>query len=113
MQDQPIQPCFAITELQRYLLQSPDDIMVIDVRSQEEYNDRHIPVAVNIPLSELKDQSKKFPKNKLIVTTCGKGGGRSAQGAAILQQEGFINVSYLCGGVLGWFDHCNTISKQV
>jgi rhodanese-related sulfurtransferase len=113
MQEQPIQPCFAITELHRSLLYSPGDIMVIDVRSKEEYNDRHIPAAVHVPLGELKDQSKEFPKNKQIVTTCGKGGGRSALGAAILKQEGFIHVSYLCGGTLGWFDHCNTISKQV
>ena len=111
MQEKPIQPCFAIAELNKSLLQSPDDIMVIDVRSQEEYNDKHIPGAVNISLSELKDQSKKFSKNKLIVTTCGKGGGRSEQGAAILQQQGFTNVSYLCGGTFGWFDHSNAISQ--
>lgn len=70
----------------------------------EEFAKKHIPGAINIPLSELESHSKKLSKDATIITTCGKGGGRSAQGAEILNQLGFNNANYLCGGTFGWYE---------
>ena len=94
--------CIAREELKRLLQQSPEKVLIIDVRSSEEYTDEHIPAAVNISLFELENRSKEFSKESIIVTACKKGGGRSAQAADWLRQNGF-NSGWLCGGTTGWF----------
>ncbi|PKP12885.1 MAG: hypothetical protein CVU08_08165 [Bacteroidetes bacterium HGW-Bacteroidetes-3] len=84
-------------------LESKNEIIIIDVRSNEEYNEKHIPDAINIPLDKLEKEAKTFDKNKFYITVCGKGGSRSATGAEKLNQMKF-NVLWLCGGTFGWFD---------
>jgi rhodanese-related sulfurtransferase len=84
-------------------LKSKNDIIIIDVRSQEEYNEKHIPNAINIPLNKLEKEAKKFDKNNFYITACGKGGNRSAAGAEKLTQMKF-NAHWLCGGTFGWFE---------
>ena len=83
---------------------SPDRFIIIDVRSKEEYAEKHIPGAINIPLGDLESRSKELSKQTLLITTCGKGGGRSAQAAEKLKQWGFIKAIFLCGGTFGWYD---------
>lgn len=107
MQDQKIQECFAITDLQQLIKQSPDKLTIIDVRCPEEYAAKHIPGAINFPLNELENRTKVLSKQTIIITACGKGGGRSEQGAALLKQMGFINANFLCGGTFGWYDIIN------
>ena len=104
MQEQKIQECFALADLQQLLKQSPDQLTIIDVRSPEEFAEKHIPGAINIPLSELESRSNELSKQAIIITACGKGGGRSAQGAELLQGMGFNNSKFLCGGTFGWYD---------
>jgi rhodanese-related sulfurtransferase len=93
-----------LAELQQLLNQSPDQIIIIDVRSPEEYAEKHIPGAINIPLGELESRSKELSEQALIITACGKGGGRSAEAAAILKQQGFSKAFFLCGGTVGWYE---------
>jgi rhodanese-related sulfurtransferase len=93
--------CIAQEELKRLLQQSPEKILIIDVRSPEEYTEKHIPAATNILLNELGNRSTEFSKESIFVTVCGKGGGRSAQAADMLKQKGF-NAGWLCGGTAGW-----------
>jgi rhodanese-related sulfurtransferase len=97
--------CFALADLQQLLKQSPDQIIIIDVRSSEEYTEKNIPGAINIPLDELESRLIKLSKQAIIITVCGKGGGRSAQAAERLQQIGFTNAAFLCGGTFGWYDN--------
>ena len=96
------QDCIALVELKQL---SPEKIFVIDVRSAGEYEAQHIPVAINIPLDKLEETASTFDKNKRYVTACGKGGGRSAQAAELLQQIGFNNAKFLCGGTFGWYNN--------
>lgn len=84
--------------------QSPDQLIIIDVRSPEEYAEKHIPAAINIPLDELESRSNELSKQAIIITTCGKGGGRSAQAVELLQQMGFSNAKFLCGGTFEWYE---------
>jgi rhodanese-related sulfurtransferase len=109
MQEQIIQEpiatgCFAIEQLQQLIKESPEQVTIIDVRSPEEFAEKHIPGAINIPLGELKSRSGELSKQAIIITACGKGGGRSAQAAELLKQSGFSKANYLCGGTLGWFE---------
>jgi rhodanese-related sulfurtransferase len=104
MPEQKIQSCFAIEDLQQLIKQSPDQVTVIDVRNPEEYTEKHIPGAINIPLSELDSRSNELSKQSIIITACGKGGGRSAEAAALLSQQGFTKAIFLCGGTVGWYE---------
>jgi rhodanese-related sulfurtransferase len=71
----------------------------------EEYTEKNIPSAINIPLDELESRSIELSREAMIITVCGKGGGRSAQAAERLQQIGFSNAAFLCGGTFGWYDN--------
>ena len=89
---------------------SPSDVKnrqqggeIIDVRSPEEFAEKHVPGAVNLPLGELENTVVGFDKNAVLVIACGKGGGRSAAGAETLRQLGF-RATWLCGGTFGWLE---------
>ncbi len=46
------------------------DIVVLDVRSREGYNEGHLPGAVNIPFEELPSRMKELSKQKDVITYC-------------------------------------------
>ncbi|MCB9762110.1 MAG: MFS transporter [Alphaproteobacteria bacterium] len=76
--------------------------VVIDVRSPAEYAEAHVDGALNIPLDLLADRAAELSTDAPLVTACGKGGGRSEQGAALLRELGFASVRSLCGGTSAW-----------
>lgn len=94
--------CIEIDELKQ-ALESNQKIQLIDVRSREEYDQEHIPDAINIALTDLKDSIRKLDKNYLFVTICGKGGGRSAEGSRVLKGLG-MKAIWLCGGTERWVE---------
>jgi len=81
------------------------DVFIVDVRSPEEFAAGHVTGAVNIPLDTLGARAAGLPRDALIVTVCGKGGGRSDRGAQELRAHGFKRVRSLCGGTDGWRKH--------
>lgn len=76
---------------------------LFDVRSKDEYDQRHIPNAIHLPLEELEKIVRYLNCNTLYVTVCGKGGGRSEEGAGIISEMGLKSAS-LVGGTFGWFE---------
>ncbi len=80
-----------------------DNAVIIDVRTQEEWDAGHIPDAVHIPLSDVKSRLEDFKayEGKTLVMQC-RSGKRSAKAANILLDAGFINVSNLKGGIMAW-----------
>jgi len=84
------------------LIAKGGQLVIIDVRSKEEYTERHIPQAINIPLDNLAENLTSLSKENMIITACGSGGGRSAKAALQLQTQGFANARWLCGGTFGW-----------
>ena len=63
---------------------------VIDVRSESEYQDRHLPEAINIPLSHLSEAIGEHVPDKAqaILLHC-MAGGRSGIGQGILRRMGY------------------------
>ena len=93
----------SLAELKQ-LLNNNENIMVIDVRSREEYNDKHIPFAKNL-LIEIIEAGNFIPEpNKIIITACGKGGGRSERAAKYLRENNNNEVYFLDGGTFGWIE---------
>jgi rhodanese-related sulfurtransferase len=97
-----IKTCIEVDEVKQ-ALQTNKKIQIIDVRSKEEYEQAHIPNALNISLLNLKESISELDKNFQFVTACGKGGGRSAEGAKILKEYG-LNAIWLCGGTNKWLN---------
>ena len=85
--------------------------------SKEEFEQSHIPNALNISLQSLKDHISQLDKNFQFITACGNGGGRSAEGAKLLNELGF-NAIWLCGGTNKWINtrwnktNCNSFNQQ-
>jgi phage shock protein E len=66
---------------------------VIDVRTPAEFADGAYPGAVNIPVSVLPARMNELePKDKPIILYCASGA-RSGQGARLLKQAGFKDVT--------------------
>jgi len=95
------QNCISKEEVES-LIQKGHTVKIIDVRDPKEYNELHIPQAINIPVDKLESNLPLFEKETLIVTACGKGGGRSTEAANLLHTLGYANTKWLCGGTYGW-----------
>ena len=78
-------------------------VQIIDVRSKEEFDNNHIKNAIHIPLDALKENSVLLNKKNHYVTACGKGGGRSINGAKLLSDL-LYKANWLCGGTNEWMD---------
>lgn len=84
------------------LVADPDRFHLIDVRDAEDFAAAHVTGAVHIPLAEIEDRAGDLPAGKTPVTICGKGGGRSAEAAEILNRLGRPDALWLEGGTTGW-----------
>ena len=92
-------------ELGHMIIDGDPDFMVIDVRSEEEYNAFHIEPSINIPLEELlmPETLDELDDEKLLILYS-NGGTHAAQGWVLLQQQGFDNCTVLLGGLNYWMD---------
>ena len=77
--------------------------VVVDVCEPKEFSAGHVPNAINLPLSSLKDRLRDLEKhkNKPIIVSC-RSGNRSLKGAVILRKHGFATVYNLAGGLQAW-----------
>lgn len=65
---------------------------LVDVRTPAEFAEGNVPGSVNIPLDQVQNQLAKFKNHENIVVFC-RSGNRSGQAKAILEQNGFTNVT--------------------
>ncbi|OOB78722.1 MAG: dehydrogenase [Epulopiscium sp. Nuni2H_MBin003] len=74
-----------------------DNIQLVDVRTEHEYNSSHIEGAINIPHDMLREKLALLDKDKIIIVYCNKGvTGNAAQN--ILLNYGFTKVYNISGG---------------
>ncbi len=93
-------PAFVNTR-EAYALYQQNDVFVLDVREQFEWDEFHIPNTTLIPLGELAGRVNEVPRDAKIVVVC-RSGNRSQEGRDILKQAGFENVTSMNGGVVDW-----------
>ena len=78
------------------------EVIVLDVRPEEEYRAGHIPGAISIPVKELKRRLSELPKDQEIVAYCrGPYCVMSDQAVEILHSKGY-QATRLDEGVLDW-----------
>lgn len=86
---------------QAYNLTQDANVVLLDVRTQEEWDAYHAPNAVHIPLDQLAARTSELPQDKDIVVIC-RSGNRSQTGRDTLLSAGFENVTSVRGGLLAW-----------
>lgn len=74
---------------------------VLDVRTQEEWDEYHAPNTTLIPLDELQSRLNELPKDQEVVVVC-RSGNRSQQARDILINAGF-NATSMAGGLKEWY----------
>lgn len=83
-------------------LRRGDDLVVIDVRPEEEYAAGHLPGALSIPLDELAKRIRGLPKDREIVAYCrGRYCAYSHVAVDLLRKRGF-RASRLEEGLPEW-----------
>lgn len=99
-QDKPI--TMIESEELRGRIAGGEKIVVIDVRSKEEFSASHVEGAVNIPADQLTTDISNYSPDTLIVTVCNLGGARSCNAAETLRGLGYENAVPLQGGMRKW-----------
>ncbi len=100
-------PVITSAELARRLPQQggqnggPESVVLLDVRNRSEYQERHVPGALHIPLGFLPQRLDEVPHDKTVVTQCASGY-RSQIAASLLHAAGFPNAVTLNEDVEVW-----------
>ena len=81
--------------------------VLLDVREAWELAIARVAEAVHIPMGEVPARLTELDRDRDIVVLC-RSGGRSAQVAGFLEQQGFENVWNLTGGILAWSDQLDS-----
>jgi len=89
------------TELAAWIIESRADYRLIDLRTPAEFEQYHIPTAVNIPMNVL-TESGLGRQEKLVLYS--EGGIHSAQAWMLLLAQGYKSVYMLKGGLDEWKD---------
>lgn len=77
---------------------SENELTVLDVRTDKEWNDGHIEGATHIHGGILQNRIGELPQDKPVAVVCGSGY-RASIAASFLKREGFQNVSNVLGGM--------------
>ncbi len=85
-------------------LESDENAVILDVRTEDEFNDGIIPNAINIDIhkgQEFIAELEALDKSKNYYVYC-RSGARSAKACQIMNELGFENAYNLMGGILDW-----------
>jgi len=95
-------------ELARWIIEKRQDYQLIDIRQPWQFDDYHIPTAINIPLEQLFQEAglQQFSRGKQIVLY-GLGAGHAAQAQLLLSLKGY-NALSLREGISAWWDDVMT-----
>ena len=89
----------SVQDLADWIILAKMDFKLIDLRTEQEYNEYHIPNSENVALTALEKTS--IPKTEKIVLYS-EGGIHSAQAWMLLKAKGYKGVYILFGGLEDW-----------
>ena len=84
------------------MMEEETDYIILDVRRPDEFADKHIPNAINVPNETIgEEEIPELPdKDQMILVYC-RSGNRSKQASEKLAALGYTNV-YEFGGINDW-----------
>ena len=86
----------------KQIMDTEEGYIILDVRTQEEYDEGHIPGATQISHEEIAEKAEEVlpDKNQLILVYC-RSGRRSKIAAEALAELGYTNIKEF-GGIIDW-----------
>ena len=92
------------------MMEEESGYIILDVRTPEEFRERHIPNAINIPNETIGSEDiQELPdKDQLILVYC-RSGNRSKQASGKLAELGYTNIVEI-GGINDWTG--DTVSEK-
>ena len=86
----------------REIMDTEEGYIILDVRTQAEYDEKHISGAILIPDYEIKERAEEelTDKDQLILVYC-RSGRRSKLAAEALVELGYTNIKEF-GGIIDW-----------
>lgn len=89
-------------ETAKQIMDTSKDYVILDVRTQEEFDQAHIPGAILIPNDQISAEAEQvlMDKNQLILVYC-RSGRRSKLAAEELVKLGYTNIKEF-GGIIDW-----------
>ena len=89
-------------ETAKQIMDTSKDYVILDVRTQEEFDQSHIPGAILIPNDQISAEAEQvlMDKNQLILVYC-RSGRRSKLAAEELVKLGYTNIKEF-GGIIDW-----------
>ncbi|MBM3291938.1 rhodanese-like domain-containing protein [Candidatus Bathyarchaeota archaeon] len=91
-----------VTIQQAYeLIKMKPDLVIVDVRSKQEYDSGHIEKAILIPVDEFDRRVAELSKDDDLLIYC-RTGNRSSQAVNILKLKGYTRIYHMKDGILGW-----------
>lgn len=96
-------PYMSLAELKTRVEAGEDDLIVLDVRERDAYENGHIPGARHLPRGQLELRvNQELPDPTLRILCCCELGYISTLATATLRQMGFLHAVALDGGVKPW-----------
>ena len=81
--------------------QAREELVLLDVRTPDEFAAAHIPGSVLIPLDAVRSRAGEVPKDKRVIVHC-RSSLRAWEALRILKGRGYDNVELLEGGLAAW-----------
>jgi rhodanese-related sulfurtransferase len=92
-------------ELAKWIRDAKPGLRVIDIRSDSEFTDFHIPAATRVPLGEIARMPLDSAATYVLYS---EGGTHAAQGWFLLRARGVKNAYFLRGGLYEWLEQVMT-----
>ncbi len=83
--------------------QSNEKFVLLDVRTPKEFEEDHIPGAVNIDYSSpsFRSETGKLDRSVIYLLYC-RAGNRSSQALDVMKSMGFTRIAHIAGGITAW-----------
>ncbi len=91
----------ATAELLQAAADKGTDLVLLDVRREDEYRSHRVNSAILIPLEQLEARHHELDKNKKLIIICERGR-RSVIACEMLHGLGFRDLSNVTGGMKQW-----------
>ena len=84
------------------MMEKEKDYIILDVRRPDEFAEKHIPSAINIPNEIIgTEEIKELPNKKQLILVYCRSGNRSKQASEKLVKLGYTNIVEF-GGIIDW-----------
>ena len=87
-------------------------LLILDVRTAEEYAAGHVPGAINVPHDALESRLDALPglRDHDLVVYC-KSGRRAALALEVLKRHGYVRLQHLAGDMDGWVQASRPVER--